>query len=973
MAVACGHCRDPIPVTGTYESHLVVSKSRDGHLHTHGDLERKTAIHELIQEAADQSGMALLRKPAETLPAEIVFKNRQRIGDMLMFTCGVRDFHAAYPSVRLNVISTCGHLWDHNPAIDRTLVPTPENTIPVGPSELTNASNRLDWHFANAFRVSMEKTLRVPIPQGESRPDLWLTQEEYDAPRPFPMPYWIIVTGGEKGWGCKMYPTERWQEVIRQNPDVTFVQVGAAKDQHEKLQGPNVIDHLGKTEDRHTGIRDLLKLFLNAEGSIGLVSFHMHLSGALYKPAVIVAGAREPVSFTRYAGHQYLSNDGCLPCADVKACWHCDINACTNLVQLASGPAPRCADMIEPEDVTQALRRYYKGGRLVLGQPSAKTPVRKGSRPGVNVVPTPKTTAIPVTAPLPKDEFEALQARFGMTFGGGSITDQDYVFLRNTIQAQGVKTILEFGAGLSTLLLSELAEVWSFETSQGWVDKVIDTAKAVGIRGPRWLMRWDGLQLETIKPTVTPLPAFDLAFVDGPSGGASREHSTKIASERARVVVVHDAGRPHERTWQETYLKGRFDGPYKGGHRCHLWIRKAVAPGPVSTRPQVEPPAAGVLPGPAAGPIGRASAPSRSQDDQEGESTPCTVATDQGASGGPGKGRFVKIVSTARGWGGCARSVTTIMKLLLAAGHRVEFIPFRHQVGSKEFQAALANGLAAVQVTTSFDTLAEPCDALLVYSDDFVWEFRQPQLAAAFHSLRARRRILMLNYRRGEVGQIPWTQGWDRYLFLNSTQERELLKVLPGVSTGVLPPCTDLEPFFQLPEPDYGNGLRIVRHSSQGDTKFPKDCGERIHQVLASRPGIRIEMLPGPSFVPQLHDHDTGSSFSKHPRTGDPATIAQFLTSGNLFWYDLPLGYMDMGPRVILEAMAAGLPILADPWGGAVDRVTEACGWLLPKAEQVALLGRVTPEDLAAKGRAARARAHAEFDPSRWLTELVPA
>src|SRR3990167_10150088 len=155
-----------------------------------------------------------------------------------------------------------------------------------------------------------------------------------------------------------MYPFERWQKVVDQNPDLKFVQIGTKGDNAPRLQGANVIDMIGKTDDKHTGIRDLFKLFLNAEGSIGLVSFHMHLSGALYKPCVVVAGAREPVSFTRYAGHQYIATDGCLPCG-ITACWHCDIKACTNPVTVNGEIVPKCVEMISSQEVSHYIKRYY--------------------------------------------------------------------------------------------------------------------------------------------------------------------------------------------------------------------------------------------------------------------------------------------------------------------------------------------------------------------------------------------------------------------------------------------------------------------------------------------------------------------------------------------------------------------------------------------------------------------------------------
>ena len=209
--------------------HLVITKSEDsdGHIHCHGT-DNVNIIKELIDHVIKDYGLEnkYVERKSDLDLKEVVFHNRQRIGDMLMFTAGVRDFKKAYPNVRVNVISVAAHIWDYNPNIDRTLQPTEQNTIKIGPGKITNASNRLDWHFANAFRVSIEDNLKIHIPQGPPKPDIWLTEEEYNAPRITDKPYWIIVIGGEKGWGCKMYPFERWQKFVKQNPDTLFYQLG---------------------------------------------------------------------------------------------------------------------------------------------------------------------------------------------------------------------------------------------------------------------------------------------------------------------------------------------------------------------------------------------------------------------------------------------------------------------------------------------------------------------------------------------------------------------------------------------------------------------------------------------------------------------------------------------------------------------------------------------------------------------------
>jgi len=910
----CSFCKDNVPAfDAPRKAHLVIQKDKDDHIHVHGDLGKKEDMKELIEVAAEEVGATF---KGDTLALkEVVFHNRQRIGDMLMFTCGVRDFKAAFPHVRVNVISTAMHIWDHNSNIDRTLVATLENTVKIGPSKLTNASNRLDWHFANAFRVAIEDALKVHIQQGESRPDIWFTQEEYDAPRVFKFPYWLICVSGEKGWGCKMYPFNKWQEFINQNQHIMFVQIGSKEDNPPRLQGKNVVDFVGCTQDRESGIRDLFKLFLNTEGSVGLVSFHMHLSGALNKPCVVVAGAREPVSFTRYAGHQYISNDGCLPCA-IKACWHCDIDTCTNLVvreDTAEKKIPKCADIIEPEDLTRAINAYYKGGRLKFDVVSEKPKLK-------NIVPTPVKK---VVVPVPKKD-ETLIEIYGFKWGGGSIQESDWRLIKELIGQYNVKTVLEFGCGLSTLLFNDAGvQCVTYETSKTWKERIEKINPKADIR------MWDGV---VIPNGIDPGKKYDFALVDGPSGGDKREAAVMLAAKHADIVIVHDGWDTWETKWQETYLKDGFNGPEKRG-RSYLWRKKGLEVG-----------------------LKEIVQPERNLQGKQG----IVEAVPRGRSAG-----FIKIVSTARGWGGCAKSVTTIMRLLLKAGYRVEFIPFRNKVTSGEFKAMLANELKEVIVTEHYDSIKEWCDVLLVYADDYVWEFKTKVMAEVFSHIGADRKIMMLNYRRGGVGEIEWTKGWNKYMFLNSTQEKELLSFLPGVKTKVLPPCTDLTPFFAV-TPTYNHNLRIVRHSSQGDTKFSKEFGAEVEGVISARSDVELNLLPGPSFL-----EADGNKIKKFPRTADPNVIAQFLQRGNLFWYSLPHGYMDMGPRVILEAMAAGLSVLADNCGGAVDRVTTETGWLCDTKEQmVEVMRTVTPDELEKKGDAARKRARVEFVPERWLVEL---
>lgn len=937
----CPFCNVEVSVWDqTKKAHLIVTKnSKDSHFHTHGDFNNKEVMKELIDAANMEAG---INKNIDKLDRkEIVLHNRQRIGDILMFTCAIRDLKSAYPDLRINVVSTAAHIWDYNPYIDRTLAVTEQNTLKIGPGKGTNQSNRIDWHFANAYRLSIEDALNIHIPQGESRPDIWFTEEEYNAKRVFEKPYWIIIIGGEKGWGCKMYPFNKWQNFVDQNKDTLFVQLGAIGDRPERLKGVNVIDYVGKTENKNTGIRDLFKLFLNAEGSIGLVSFHMHLSAALYKPAIVIAGAREPVHFTRYEGHRYLSTDGCLPCSAITACWHCDINTCIDLVVRNTEKIPKCVDMIEPEDITKALNDYYIGGRLKKGVVSEKPKLK-------NIVDTP-VKVITIEKPI-----SDVKVKYGLSFGGGYLTEEDWKFIKSTIEENNIKSVVEFRASLSTLLLNELdLKVVTYEINQTDIDRIKLLNNKCDIR------LWDNRKIDNIEK-------FDLVFVNGPAGGKNREFSTKIASEISDIVIIHDATREYEMKWQEKYFKERFLGPGGGGNRCHLWSKNKdtkiiyrtgsslMSDNILSKTENLECEHKSSLKNDVALSINEIEQKNNSQ------SSNMMFYNDSK--------KFIKLVSTARGWGGAQRSVTTIMKMLLKEGHKVEFIPFRNQVSSREFQQYIKENLQDLIVTENYSTIKEKCDILFIYADDFCWELDKPEICDIFLNINVNKKIMMLNYRRGKIGEIEWTKKFDKFMFLNSTQEKELLKVLPNVKTKVLAPCTELEEFLKV-EPNYNNNIRIVRHSSQGDAKFPKNFKEELDAILDSRKDLEVYLLPGPSFI------NSNDRIKKYHRTADKKVIADFLSKGNLFVYSLPNEpekYLDMGPRVILEAMASGLSVIADNWGGALDRINSDTGWLCSnKKDFVEIIKNVTFEELEKKGKAARKRAIEEFVSENWVKEIL--
>jgi glycosyltransferase involved in cell wall biosynthesis len=139
-----------------------------------------------------------------------------------------------------------------------------------------------------------------------------------------------------------------------------------------------------------------------------------------------------------------------------------------------------------------------------------------------------------------------------------------------------------------------------------------------------------------------------------------------------------------------------------------------------------------------------------------------------------------------------------------------------------------------------------------------------------------------------------------------------------------------------------------------------------MEQIRAIHPNVRFSFMAAPNWVPKGPGVDI-------LRQGE-VSVPWFLKRGNLFWYPLPLDppYTDQGPRVIVEALAFGLPVIADNRDGAKDRVTDEVGWLCDTHEQyLDVLQGINGKVLNIKGQAAKEYARTAFDPMRWIGHIT--
>jgi hypothetical protein len=327
-----------------------------------------------------------------------------------------------------------------------------------------------------------------------------------------------------------------------------------------------------------------------------------------------------------------------------------------------------------------------------------------------------------------------------------------------------------------------------------------------------------------------------------------------------------------------------------------------------------------------------------------------------------------KLVGNGHAWGGGERSSSWILKTMAQAGYDCYFVPthITHDAETKkpvfrvsrEYKAVMDD--AGITIT---DELSAPCDILLLYANDMVFGFDNPKYEI-FKRVQAKRKVMVLNYRLGKAPDLDWCKNWDAYGFLSTTLRGQFLKKCPNANTFVLPPPVDIQPFLDVDPGSLNKTLHLVRVSTQASQKYPKDIGVLIDAIRKLHPKCSFSFMEAADWVPD------GAGIFKF-RQGEMSVI-DFLKRGTCFWYPLPVGYTDQGPRVIIEALAFGLPVVADNRDGAKDRVTPEIGWLCNTYKDYEEVFRgISGRILTEKGKAAKEYAREHFDPRLWVAKIT--
>jgi len=286
----------------------------------------------------------------------IVLRNMQSPGDVLMLTAALRDIKRWYPHWEIDVKTSTDALWENNPYITRLTPGDVDMVLGMEYPAIHESNQNKEVHFIHGFIKFINEKLNLQVKLTEFKPDIHLTDEEKEKKLPGEPdePFWIFVAGGKEDYPHKAMWTERWQEIVDHLDGIPLVQSGGSDEGHfhYTMKGDHVTNMVGKTPN----MRDLMGLIYRSVGVISHVTFHMHLAMALDSYAVTVAGGLEPPNWEAYPTykHKYVHTIGELPCCGENACWK--LKNCENL----EDGKQKCFDIIDMEYVAGCVRQFHE-------------------------------------------------------------------------------------------------------------------------------------------------------------------------------------------------------------------------------------------------------------------------------------------------------------------------------------------------------------------------------------------------------------------------------------------------------------------------------------------------------------------------------------------------------------------------------------------------------------------------------------
>lgn len=360
-------------------------------------------------------------------------------------------------------------------------------------------------------------------------------------------------------------------------------------------------------------------------------------------------------------------------------------------------------------------------------------------------------------------------------------------------------------------------------------------------------------------------------------------------------------------------------------------------------------------------------------------------------------GREINLLGNLNTKGGGEQSLVMIAKLLKENGWKVNLFPW----GSvhDDFKDIEKMPVSFSSDTEAWgDEMAEkmtPGLPLLFYANDCVWDF--PKFAEEVVE-KSSMLIVGINFMLGGFKKCDWLSrsGKLRAVIFQNTEKREEWQAqaigYPDTELIVMYGAIDLDKFYEVcpsqrkdKEPMIvlkhcldDNRKYVTEQSKNGGSKchiwqhhFPKELDTKFYsRLLKDIKNVNFEFMKAPK---ELSEHFKNEKRMKFWDWNE-IPVTEFLARGHVYLYRTSNHWRDNYPRVMAEALAAGLPVIGEPRDGPRDRIKHGDnGYLATHYDEYELHLRTLyrkEKFRHAMGMHAKDWARANLHPRRWVHEI---
>ncbi len=349
--------------------------------------------------------------------------------------------------------------------------------------------------------------------------------------------------------------------------------------------------------------------------------------------------------------------------------------------------------------------------------------------------------------------------------------------------------------------------------------------------------------------------------------------------------------------------------------------------------------------------------------------------------------REINLLASMKSSGGGEQSAAHIARLLEDAGWRVNFHPWA-SVDNKFQNNGIEFGEPFIKSKGRGFKEGLP---LLFYANDQIGDFVKEAKPLIDRSSGV---IVGVNFVNGPLPKATWMgDKLKAVVFQNQEKRLEFDRDAIGFDNTervVLFGAIDLEKFIEVCPPQRSDGkaeMVVLKHCTPDYRKYVTEQsargGEKIHiwqqkiiketdvkfytRLLKDVSNVRFEFMAAHPELVKAFANEERMTFHEW----DVMSAPEFLARGHVYLYRTSNQWRDQYPRVVAEALAAGIPVLTEPRDGTLDRVVPGnTGFHCVDYDQFkeALLKLRRKESYRHQmGMYAKDWARVNLDPRRWV------